>query len=67
MWFGSTYEYLKVSSRVSQIVLCASCFLGLMPNDIEVLNRINTLNVNIQIVLTKSDKLKDDKLYYRMI
>lgn len=47
--------------------MCVSTLLGLMPNDLEVLNRINELNVKIQIVLTKSDKLKDDKLYYRMV
>lgn len=67
MWFGSVYEYLKVSSRVSKIFICVSTLLGLMPNDIEVLKRINSLNVDIQIVLTKCDKLNKDKLYYRMV
>ncbi len=67
MWFGCIYEYLKVSSRVCQIIMCVNGEHGLKKNDIEFLRRTHNLNINIQIVLTKIDKLKEDKLYYRMV
>lgn len=34
MWFGCLYEYLKVSSRVSQIVMCVNGEHGLKKNDL---------------------------------
>jgi GTP-binding protein EngB required for normal cell division len=67
MWFGCLYEYLKVSSRASQIVMCVNGEHGLKPNDVEFLKRTHEFNLSIQVVLTKIDKIREDQLYYRMI
>lgn len=67
MWFGCLYEYFKVSSRACQIVLCVNGEHGLKRNDLEFLRRTHEMNLNIQVVLTKIDKLKEDKLFYRMV
>jgi GTP-binding protein EngB required for normal cell division len=67
MWFGCLFEYLKVSSRACQIIMCVNGEHGLKRNDIEFLKRVHEFNLNIQVVLTKIDKVKKDKLYYRMI
>jgi len=67
MWFGCLYEYLKVSSRACQVVMCVNSEHGLKRNDLEFLRRTHEFNLNIQLVLTKIDKLPEDKLFYRMV
>lgn len=34
LWFGSTLEYIKISSRVSKIYMCVSTLLGFTTNDL---------------------------------
>lgn len=59
MWFGLTEEYMKISSRLSQIFLIVNFEHGLKNMDIEVLKRISKYNVDIQIVMNKVDKVKE--------
>lgn len=56
-WFGMISEYLKVSSRVAQIFLCINFEHGVKPADIHFLQKIHQLNVDIQLVFTKVDKV----------
>lgn len=66
MWAGLTEEYLKVSSRLSQIFICINFEHGLKQNDILFLKRADKFNVDIQIILTKVDKVSHTKYYYQL-
>lgn len=57
MWAGLTDEYLKISSRLSQIFLCLNFKHGLKQSDVQTLQNISKYNVNIQLVLCKTDKV----------
>jgi GTP-binding protein EngB required for normal cell division len=59
MWFGLTEEYIKISSRLSQIFLLVNLEHGLKEIDKEFFRRADKFNVKIQIVMTKVDKVKE--------
>jgi GTP-binding protein EngB required for normal cell division len=40
---------------------------GLKDSDLYLLKLLDAYNVNIQLVMTKCDKIPDDKLYDRML
>lgn len=58
MWAGLVDEYLKISSRLSQIFLCINFEHGIKQSDVDTLKHITRYNVNIQVVLCKADKIK---------
>jgi GTP-binding protein EngB required for normal cell division len=66
MWAGLTEEYLKVSSRLSQIFVCINFEHGLKQNDILFLKRADKFNIDIQVILTKVDKVSHTKYYYQL-
>lgn len=57
---------MKVSSRLSQIFVCINFEHGLKSSDIQFLQRANLYNINIQIILTKIDKISHTKYYYQL-
>lgn len=63
MWFGLTEDYLKISSRVSQIFLCINFEHGLKENDKLFLQRTDKFNLKIQVILTKVDKVNPKKYF----
>ena len=66
MWFGLTEEYLKVSSRVSQVFLCLNFQHGVKQTDIDFLKRIHHLDVDIQIIMTKVDKVPEKNFFAKL-
>lgn len=58
MWAGLIDQYLKISSRLSQIFVCINFEHGVKPADIEAITHISRFNVNIQLVLSKADRVK---------
>ena len=63
MWFGLTEEYMKISSRLSQIFLLVNFEHGFKEIDKEFITRADKFNVKIQVVMTKVDKVKEDKYF----
>lgn len=59
MWAGLVDEYLKISSRLCQIFFCINFLHGLKDTDVEALKHMSKYNVNIQLVLSKSDKVPE--------
>jgi GTP-binding protein len=59
VWAGLIDEYLKISSRLSQIFLCINFEHGIKSSDIYTLKNISKYNVNIQLVLNKADRVKE--------
>lgn len=57
---------MKVSSRLSQIFVCINFEHGLKDSDIQFLERANKYNVDIQVVLTKADKVPVGKFYFQL-
>lgn len=57
---------MKVSSRLSQIFVCINFEHGLKESDIQFLQRANNYNIDIQIILTKTDKISHNKFYYQL-
>jgi GTP-binding protein EngB required for normal cell division len=66
LWFGLTEEYMKVSSRLSQIFVCINIEHGLKNNDIQFLERCERYNIDVQVILTKVDKLPPKKYFYQL-
>ena len=66
LWFGLTDEYMKISSRLSQIFLCVNFEHGLKDSDIQFLKRANEYNIGIQVILTKVDKISHNKFYFQL-
>lgn len=66
LWFGLVETYIKISSRISQIFLCINFEHGLKSTDIEVLTRLSKLNIDIQIVMNKIDKV-NEKYYMNQV
>lgn len=66
LWFGLTEEYMKVSSRLSQIFVCINLEHGLKSNDIQFLQRCERYNIDVQIILTKVDKVRPAKYFYHL-
>lgn len=66
LWFGLTDEYMKISSRLSQIFLCINFEHGLKDNDIQFLQRADKYNIDIQIIMTKVDKINHQKFFYQL-
>ena len=52
---------MKISSRLSQIFLCVNFEHGLKSSDEEVLKRVSKFQVDIQIIMNKVDKVKEEK------
>jgi GTP-binding protein EngB required for normal cell division len=48
---------MKISSRLSQIFLCINFEHGLKSSDIQFMQRADKFNVDIQIIMTKVDKV----------
>ncbi len=57
LWYSLIEEYLKISTRLSQIFLFLNFEHGLKSSDKEVLQTIDKFNIPIQPVLTKCDKI----------
>lgn len=57
MWAGLIDEYLKISSRLCLIFMCINFEHGVKPADIDLLKQISKYNVDIQLLLTKTDKV----------
>lgn len=57
---------MKVSSRLSQIFVCINIEHGLKPNDIQFLQRCERYNIDVQIILTKTDKISSSKYFYQV-
>ena len=66
MWFGLTEEYMKISSRLSQIFVCINFEHGLKENDKIFLQRADKFNVDIQVILTKVDKVNSNKYFAQL-
>lgn len=66
MWFGLTDEYMKISSRLSQIFVCINFEHGVKESDIQFLERANQYNIDIQVVLTKVDKIVHSKYFFQL-
>lgn len=66
LWFGLTDEYMKVSSRLSQIFLCVNFEHGLKDSDMQFLERANQYNIDIQVILTKMDRITHAKYFYQL-
>lgn len=66
MWFGLTDEYMKISSRLSQIFLCVNFEHGLKESDIQFLKRANEYNIGIQVILAKVDKISHNRFYFQL-
>ena len=66
MWFGLTEEYMKISSRLSQIFVCINLEHGLKPNDMLFLKRADRYNIDVQVILTKTDKLRSHRYYSQL-
>lgn len=57
---------MKVSSRLSQIFICINLEHGLKSNDILFLKRCERYNIDMQIILTKVDKVPK-RLYFHKL
>lgn len=57
---------MKVSSRLSQIFVCINLEHGLKSNDILFLQRCEKYNIDVQIILTKVDKVKSSLYFYQL-
>jgi GTP-binding protein EngB required for normal cell division len=57
---------MKISSRLSQIFICVNFEHGLKDSDIQFMKRANQYNIDIQVVLTKVDKISHVKYFYQM-
>lgn len=57
---------MKVSSRLSQIFVCINFEHGLKSNDIIFLQRCERYNIDVQIILTKVDKVKPNKYFSQL-
>lgn len=57
---------MKISSRLSQIFVCINFEHGLKDSDIQFLQRANNYNIDIQIVMTKIDKLNHHQYFYQL-
>ncbi|EAR99770.2 ribosome biogenesis GTP-binding protein YsxC (macronuclear) [Tetrahymena thermophila SB210] len=66
-WQGMIYDYIQISSRLARIYLLINAEHGLKKNDMSLLSQIQKQNVNIQIVLTKADKVPERALYDTML
>lgn len=66
LWFGLTDEYMKISSRLSQIFVCVNFEHGLKEADVQFLQRASRYNVDVQVVMTKVDKVPPRKYYYQL-
>ena len=67
MWFSTTEEYIKISSRLSQIFLCINFEHGLKQTDIDFLHRIHKNNVDIQVIFTKVDKVHEKRFFPQLV
>lgn len=59
LWFGLVESYIKISSRISQIFVCINFEHGLQKTDIEALKRLSKMNIDIQIIMNKIDKIHE--------
>jgi GTP-binding protein EngB required for normal cell division len=66
MWFGLAEEYMKVSSRLSQIFICINFEHGLKANDEIFLKRADQFNIDLQLILTKTDKVRENKYFIQL-
>jgi len=57
---------MKISSRLSQIFVCINFEHGLKENDILFLQRADKYNIDIQIIMTKVDKINHKKYFYQL-
>ncbi|CAD8181729.1 unnamed protein product [Paramecium octaurelia] len=64
---GMIYTYTKLASRLSRIYVLIDIEHGLKDKDKVMLNMLQEQNVNIQIVLTKCDKIKERMLFDRQL
>lgn len=64
-WIRLIKTYLKESTRLSRVYLLMNIEHGAKSTDLEYLEAINHYEHNIQMVLTKCDKLKHEQIYER--
>lgn len=61
-WQKVSFEYLTKRVNLKRIFLLIDPIKGLTKQDQEVINIFNTLAVAFQIIITKTDKVKNDEL-----
>lgn len=61
-WSGLIFDYLQGRANLRRVVLLIDARRGVMPTDNEVMKLLDTLAVSYQLVLTKSDTLKEQAL-----
>ena len=64
MWFGLTEEYMKISSRLSQVFLCINIEHGVKTSDLQFIKRCCKYNIDIQIIITKVDRISPAKYFH---
>jgi len=57
---------MKISSRLSQIFLCINLEHGLKQSDVLFLQRCERYNVDVQLVISKVDKVRPEKYFYNL-
>lgn len=61
-WQKAAVQYLSTRQNLKRVFLLVDPIKGLKEHDKEMANIFNTLAVSFQIILTKSDKIKDQEL-----
>lgn len=61
-WEKLSYEYFAKRNNLKRVFLLIDSRRGLGPKDKELMNILDALAVNYQIILTKTDELKDFEL-----
>ncbi|KRW98217.1 P-loop containing nucleoside triphosphate hydrolase [Pseudocohnilembus persalinus] len=63
---GLLLDYLKISTRCVRVFLLINAEHGIQVSDAAFLYRIKPFKLNVQVVLTKTDKIKENQLQDRM-
>jgi GTP-binding protein len=61
-WQKVSFEYLTSRTNLKRIFLLIDPVKGLTKQDLEIINIFNTLAASFQIIITKSDKVRNDEL-----
>jgi GTP-binding protein EngB required for normal cell division len=64
-WHGMVMDYLRLSSRVCKLYLCVNGEHGAQEADLAVMRKVDPLNLQWQIVLTKADKIPTGQIWRR--